>query len=171
MEVVLYDALLQSNDSTADSSYHLHWQHRSGRPCPFADRFVGSAEPLIPAPLQAALLAGEHFTRLYANGARQGAVRAIEPPCRRPCRGAFMWNWRVPVWFQATWVHAGDTIQVEATASPLAAAGLCNVRIAITLPARLGEGNLRLLVSDAGTLDRAQNPPQFSGRQRRFSTF
>jgi hypothetical protein len=26
-------------------------------------------------------------------------------------------------------------------------------------------GNLRLLVSDAGTLDRALNPPQFSGRQ------
>ena len=40
-----------------------------------------------------------------------------------------------------------------------------NVRIPITLPARLDAGNLRLLVSDAGTLDRTLNQPQFNGRQ------
>ena len=35
-----------------------------------------------------------------------------------------------------------------------------NVRIPITLPARLDPGNLRLLVSDAGTLDRTLDQPR-----------
>jgi hypothetical protein len=34
------------------------------------------------------------------------------------------------------------------------------VRITVNLPARLGTGNLRLLVSDAGTLDRTLDQPR-----------
>jgi hypothetical protein len=39
-----------------------------------------------------------------------------------------------------------------------------NVRIPFTLPARLASGNLRLLVSDSGTLDRALDPPRMAAR-------
>ena len=53
---------------------------------------------------------------------------------------------------------------VEATVRPWQQPAR-NVRIAVTLPARLESGNLRLLVSDAGTLDHAMNQPHFSGRQ------
>ena len=53
--------------------------------------------------------------------------------------------------------HAGDTVMVEATLRPWQQPAR-NVRIPITLPARLGAGNLRLLVSDAGTLDRDSGP-------------
>jgi hypothetical protein len=56
-------------------------------------------------------------------------------------------------------VHAGDTVMVEATLRPWHGAAR-NVRIAVKLPARLGVGNLRLLVSDAGTLDRALDQPR-----------
>jgi hypothetical protein len=58
-------------------------------------------------------------------------------------------------------VHAGDTVVVEATIRPWQQPAR-NVRIPITLPARLGAGNLRLLVSDAGTLDRTLDQPRFS---------
>jgi hypothetical protein len=39
-----------------------------------------------------------------------------------------------------------------------------NVRIPIKLPSRLGGGNLRILVSDAGTLDHTLDQPKFSTR-------
>ena len=63
-------------------------------------------------------------------------------------------------------VHAGDTVMVEATLHPWQQPAR-NVRIPFTLPARLGAGNLRLLVSDAGTLDRALDQPRLSGTRRR----
>jgi hypothetical protein len=66
-------------------------------------------------------------------------------------------------------VHAGDTVVVEATLHPWQQPAR-NVRIPITLPARLGPGNLRLLVSDAGTLDRALDPPQPSNRTSNLDT-
>ena len=56
-------------------------------------------------------------------------------------------------------VHAGDTVTVEATLQPWRQAER-NVRIAVKLPGRLGAGNLRLLVSDAGTLDRTLDQPR-----------
>ena len=78
MEVVLYDALLQSNDSTADTSYHLTGSiDIEGHAASPIDLWAAPNDAM-PAPMQAALLAGEHFTRLYSNGARQGTVRAIE---------------------------------------------------------------------------------------------
>jgi hypothetical protein len=55
--------------------------------------------------------------------------------------------------------HAGDTVVVEATLRPWRQAAR-NVRIPILLPARLGAGNLRLLVSDGGTLDRTLEQPR-----------
>ena len=60
-------------------------------------------------------------------------------------------------------VHAGDTVVVEATLRPWQQPAR-NVRIPIKLPSRLAAGNLRLLVSDAGTLDRALNQPRISSR-------
>ena len=59
-------------------------------------------------------------------------------------------------------VHAGDTVMVEATLRPWQQPAR-NVRIPIRLPARLEPGNLRLLVSDAGTLDRTLDQPQLLG--------
>jgi len=60
-------------------------------------------------------------------------------------------------------VHAGDTIVVEATLRPWRQP-VRNVRIPVKLPARLGTGNLRLVVSDAGTLDRALEQQRLPGR-------
>ena len=66
-------------------------------------------------------------------------------------------------------VHAGDTVIVEATIRPWHQPAH-NVRIPFTLPARLGAGNLRLLISDSGTLDRTLDQPRFSSRPADFDT-
>jgi hypothetical protein len=66
-------------------------------------------------------------------------------------------------------VHAGDAIVVEATVRPWQKPAR-NIRIPLTLPARLGPGNLRLLVSDAGTLDRALDQPHASNRLPNIET-
>jgi hypothetical protein len=113
--------------------------------------------------MQAALLAGEHFTRLYSNGARQNTVKAIDLHVEAVPR-------RMQVELETARLisnntaRAGDTVMVEATIRPWQQPAR-NVRIPITLPARLDTGNLRLLVSDAGTLDRALDQPHFQGRQ------
>ncbi len=129
---------------------------RTFRPCRLI--FGPPPETLTPAPLELALLAGERFTRLYSNGARQGVVRQIDLHIQAVPR-------RVQVTLvqarlvSSNIVHAGDTIEVEATLRPWQQPER-NVRIAVKLPARLAEGNLRLLVSDAATLDRTLLQPR-----------
>jgi hypothetical protein len=163
IEVVLFDALLQANDSTAESSYHLTGSIDLEGHAPSPIDVWAAPNDSMPAPMQAALLAGEHFTRLYANGARQGAVQAIDVHVQ-----AIPHRMQVELesarLVSSDIARAGDTIQVEASVRPWQQPAR-NVRISIALPARLAEGNLRLLVSDAGTLDRTLNPPQFSARQ------
>ena len=163
VEVVLYTSLLEANDSTADTSYHLTGsiQIEGYAPSPI-DAWATPGDAL-PAPMQAALLAGEHFVQLYANGGRQSTVRAIDLHVEAIPR-------RMQVALQAARLvssdsaHAGDTVFVEATIHPWQQPAR-NIRIPVTLPARLDTGNLRLLISDAGTLDRTLNQPYSSGRQ------
>jgi hypothetical protein len=163
MEVVLYQALLQANDSSADSSYHVTGSiDIEGHTASPVDLWAAPGDAM-PAPMQAALLAGEHFTRLYSNGARQNTVKAIDLHVEAVPR-------RMQVELETARLisnntaRAGDTVMVEATIRPWQQPAR-NVRIPITLPARLDTGNLRLLVSDAGTLDRALDQPHFQGRQ------
>ena len=163
MEVVLYNTLLQSNDSTADSSYHITGSIgiEGHAPSPI-DLWAGPSDAM-PAPLQAAILAGEHFTRLYANGARQNTVRTIDIRVEAVPR-------RMQVQLEGARLvssdtaHAGDTVVVETRIRPWQQP-VRIVRIPIALPRRLDPGNLRLLVSDAGTLDRALDPPRPPGHQ------
>jgi hypothetical protein len=168
MQVVLYNSLLQSNESTAATSYHLTGSiDLEGYPPSPIDLWAGAGD-LMPAPMAAALLAGERFTRLYSNGARQGTVRSIDLHAEAVPR-------RVQVELETArlvssdFVHAGDTVVVEASIRPWHQAAR-NVRISVTLPARLGAGNLRLLVSDAGTLDRALEQPRPANRPADLET-
>lgn len=107
----------------------------------------------LPATLQSVLQVGQQFTKLYANGARQGVIRAIDLHVEAIPQ-------RVQVTLQEAHivsgdlVHAGDAVEIEATLQPWQQPER-NVRIVFRLPPRLAEGNLRLLVSDAATLDHA----------------
>jgi hypothetical protein len=158
MEVVLYNSLTQANDATADASYHVEGSiDLEGFP-PSPINAWSTPGELLPSPMQATLLAGQLFQNLYANGARQATVRSIDLHVQVIPR-------RLQVDLDSARLisgdapHAGDTVIVEATLRPWQQPAR-NIRIPVTLPARLASGNLRLLVSDAGTLDHALDPPR-----------
>jgi hypothetical protein len=168
MLVSLYDALLETNDSTAETSYHLTGRiDLAGSPSFPLDEWV-SASDSGSAPLELALAAGTRFSRIYSNGARNGAVEDIKLDVEAIPR-------RVQVELEAARlvsgdiVHAGDTVMIEATLRPWRQPAR-NVRIPIKLPARLAGGNLRILVSDAGTLDRTMDQPRNSARPANLDT-
>ncbi len=157
MEVVLYNSLIQANDATAEASYHLQGSIDLDGFAPSPIDVWSTPGDGLPAPMQAALLSGLHFQSLYANGARQTTVRSIEIHVQVVPR-------RMQVSLEAARIisgdspRAGDTVLIEATLRPWQQP-VRNIRIPVTLPTRLAPGNLRLLVSDAGTLDHALDPP------------
>jgi len=155
--VVIFQSLLETNSSTEETSYHLTGSiDLEGYPSSPLDLWVSAGAP-IPAPLGVATGAAVQFARFYSNGTRQGSVRSVNLNVEAITR-------RMGVELEAArlvsgnMVHAGDTVVVEATLRPWRQETR-NVRIAVKLPARLGTGNVRLLVSDAGTLDRTLDQP------------
>ena len=160
--VTLYQALLESNTSTDETSYHLTGSiHLDGYPDSPLDEWA-SASDAGPAPLLLALQAGARFQRIYANGARRGDLRGIDVNIEAIPRrlGVQLDTARL---VGSNIVHAGDTVVVEATLRNWQQPER-NVRIPLKVPARLDGGNLRILVSDAGTLDRTLDQPRFSSR-------
>jgi hypothetical protein len=158
--VALYESLLETNESTAETSYHLTGSiDLDGYPASPLDLWA-SAGGNMAAPLEIALLTGLRFNQIYSNTARLGTVRGIDLHIEAIPREMQVELETAKV-VSSDIVHAGDTVTVEATIRPWQQPAR-NVRIPVKLPARLGAGNLRLLVSDAGTLDRALDQPRQS---------
>lgn len=156
--VGVYQSLLQNNESTADTSYHITGDiAMDGYPSAPLDIWASGGEAL-PASLAAALQTGDRFTRLYSNPARQGAMRAVNLQVEAIPRrmGVELSSARI---ISSNIVHAGETVTVEATIRPWQEAER-NVRIPVKLPSRLGAGSLRVLVSDGATLDRTLEQPR-----------
>jgi hypothetical protein len=160
MQVVLLNALTQTNESSETLSYHLTGSiDLSGYPSMPLDVWAPAAAG-VPASMESVLLAGQQFTRLYANGARQGVIRQIDLHVQAVPRRVLVTLERVH-FVSGDIAHAGDTVEVEATLRPWQEPER-NVRIAFRLPARLAAGNLRLLVSDGATLDRTLLQPRLN---------
>jgi hypothetical protein len=156
--VTVYQSLLESNDGTAQTSYHLTGSiGLDGYPLSPLDLWAPAGESMG-APMQIAQLAAEQFARLYSNSARLGSVRAVDVDIEAVPRHVEV-ELEAARLVSADIVHAGDTVMVEATLRPWRQPAR-NLRMEVKLPARLGTGNLRLLVSDAGTLDRTLNQPR-----------
>jgi hypothetical protein len=168
--IAVFQTLQTSNSNTAESSYHLTGNiDLNGGATPEApfDLWAASGEQL-PAPMQTALSVADRFNRLYANNTRQNAVRQVDLSVE-------VIPHRVQVELESARlissniVHAGESLVVEATLRPWQQPSR-NVRIPITLPGRLTTGTLRLLISDAGTLDRTLNQPRPPGHTSNVDT-
>jgi len=158
--VGIYQALLENNENTDDISYHLTGNILlDGYPPSPLDQW-SPAGGQLPAALSTAFQAAQLFSALYTNGTRQGDIRGIDLHIE-----AIPHHVQVELesarLTSSNIVHPGDTLMVEVTLHPWQQPAR-NVRIPVTLPSRLAAGNIRLLVSDAGTLDRAMDPPKFS---------
>lgn len=156
--VVLYDALLQNNDSSTETSFHLTGSINLEGYQPSPLNFWTSAGDPLPASMAMALRTGQQFSEIYTNSARTGTIRAVDLNVEAIPRYAKVQLESARL-ISNDLVHAGDTIMVEASIRPWRQP-VRNVRIAIRIPARLAAGNVRLLVSDAGTLDRTLNQPR-----------
>jgi hypothetical protein len=166
--VALYESLLETNESTNETSYHLTGSiDLEGYPASPLDLWA-SAGGSMAAPMQLALMTGVRFSQIYSNGGRLGTVRGIDLYVEAIPREMQVELETAKV-VSSDIVHAGDTVTVEASIRPWRQP-VRNVRIPVKLPARLGAGNLRLLISDAGTLDRTLDQPRMSGRPVELDT-
>ena len=166
--VSIYNALLQTNESTSDTSYHITGSiDLNGYPPSPLDLWAPGGSG-TPAPLVAALLTGESFTKLYSNGTRQGTVHSIDLKVEEIPRNLQVDLESARV-ISGDIVHAGDSIVVEATLRPWQQPAR-NVRIPVRIPDRLQSGNVRVLVSDAGTLDRTMDQPRLIPRPTDLET-
>jgi hypothetical protein len=160
--VSLYDTLLQNNQSSLETSYHVTGSvNIEGYPPSPLDLWAPAGDQGS-AQLSAAMQADQSFALLYANGARQGAIKNIELNVDSIPRRAQV-ELQTARLDTGNIVHAGDTVIVEATVRPWQQPAR-NIRIPIHLPPGLGAGQLRLLVSDSSTLDRSLNQPRMSNR-------
>jgi hypothetical protein len=160
--VSLYDALLENNQSSLETSYHVTGNvNIEGYPPSPLDLWAPAGDQGS-AQLSAAMQTDQSFALLYANGARQGAIKAVDLDVDSIPRRAQveLETARIDT---SNIVHAGDTVLVEATVRPWQQPAR-NIRIPINLPHGIPAGNVRLLISDAGTLDRALNQPRISNR-------
>lgn len=165
--VSVYDALLETNESSADTSYHIQGQiELDGYPAAPLDLWATSGS--LPPQLSAALQTGETFFKLYSNGTRQGSVREVSLNVETIPRNLQVTLESARI-VSGDIARSGDKIVIEATLHPWQQPAR-NIRIPIALPARLQAGNLRILVSDAGTLDRTLDQPKLLARPETLET-
>jgi hypothetical protein len=160
MMVSLYESLLESNQSTSETSYHLTGSIDLDGALPSPIDLWVSASDQANAPIETAIIAGTNFARIYQNDARQGRIHSIELQVEE-IPGRISLDLESAHIVSSDIVHAGDTVMVEATLRPWRQP-VRKLRIPVKLPDRLEPGNLRLLVSDAGTLDRTLDQPRMS---------
>jgi hypothetical protein len=168
MMVSIYESLLESNQHTMETSYHIQGSiDLDGAPASPIDLWA-SASDQGNSPVEAAIFTGLSFARIYQNGGRQGNIHSIDLEIEE-IPGRVTLDLESAHIVSSDIVHAGDTVIVEATLRPWHQPGR-NIRIPVTLPARLEPGNLRLLVSDAGTLDRTLDQPRLQAHSADLQT-
>jgi hypothetical protein len=152
MLVSVYQTLLESNQSTADTSYHITGEItvRGQAPVP-VDAWGTPGEQMAPQ-LAAAFGVADSFNRLYSNATRQQPMESVQLHIE-----AIPKDLRVELesvrLISSSIVHAGDKVELEATLRPWEQPAR-NVRIPFTVPARLEPGTLRLMIGSAAMLDR-----------------
>ena len=158
--VSIYQVLLQSNQSSAETSYHVTGEIAvRGMPPVPVDAWGTPGEQMV-AQLAAAFAVSDSFNRLYANATREAPmesvrlhIEAIPHDLRTQLESVRL--------VSSSIVHAGDTVELEATLRPWEKPAR-NVRLRFKVPARLQPGTVRLLVGSASALDRtleAARPP------------
>ena len=166
--VSVYNSLLQTNQSTLDLSYHVTGAiHVAGFPPVPINGWASSGDPL-PSSLGAAMQAADRFNKIYTNEGRRNPITSVDVDVQAvPHRVSVeLLSARL---ISNDIVHAGDTVLVEASVRPYQEPER-NIRIPIKLPARLQAGTVRVLVSDAGTLDRTMQQPQLFPRPTDMNT-
>jgi hypothetical protein len=150
--VSVYQILLESNQSSAETSYHVTGEIKVRGQEPVPVNAWGTPGEAMASQLSAALGVADSFNRLYANATRQEPMESVRLRVETIPRDLRTELESVRL-ISSSVVHAGDTVEVEATLRPWEQPAR-NVRIPFKIPARLEPGNLRLMVGGALALDR-----------------
>jgi hypothetical protein len=163
MLVSVYQSLSGTNASANEMSYRMTGELTlKGLP---AMRMAGVMSPneFSSGAVSAALYVNDRFGRLYDNAVEQPVVTGLRlrmeaMPERRTAvlEGARL---------SRTEVHAGETVDVEATVHPYQAEARVQ-HISVRLPATLTPGPLRIVVGDGAILDRLTMPAAAGAAQR-----
>jgi hypothetical protein len=116
--------------------------------------------PMMPSAMSTTLLIGDRFSRLYANRSRDTRMRSIDLDVEaQPGRQTLEIEAATASGGQ---VHAGETVEVQAEVRPFHGA-VRRLTIPVKIPATLQPGPLRVVVSDAASVDRMTTAPSGLG--------
>jgi hypothetical protein len=157
MLVSIYQSLKGTNTSGEELSYRMRGALQITGHAPVQMNALIAPTDQLPAAIGVALFINERFTSIYDNPLQQPDIRGLNLtfdalPNRR---SATLESARL----STIEAHPGDTITVEATIQPYHGNARI-LRLPITLPATLTPGKVRLLVSDAASLDRLTQSAQ-----------
>ena len=168
--VTIYQILLETNRSSAGSSYHVTGQialaGQGNAQLPISIDSWGTPSDTMAAQLEAAFSVGEAFNRLYDNASRLQPIQSIHLRIEQTDQDLRAEIEAVRL-ISSGIVHAGDTVAVEATIRPWHQPAR-NIRLPFTIPARLEPGNMRIFVSSSASLDRTLEATRPQGRQATF---
>jgi hypothetical protein len=156
MLVSIYQSMMESNSYAAETTYRIREQVRiDGASDVDLTRFAAPATG-IPAALGATLQVGEPLVQIYGNPARRGLLRGVSLDIEAmPGRQSVEIE---SAERQGGAVHAGDTVLLRAKLRPWRGAARM-IDVPVKLPDTLPDGPLRLVVSDAATVDHMVESP------------
>jgi hypothetical protein len=162
MMTTVYNALMGMNQYGEETTYRMNGRiHVSG----FSDvRLTNMFSPVDanPTAYAVAMSLGDHFGRIYDNPFEAPTVSGVnlEFDLEPERRAAVLESARTDV----TEARPGDEITIEAVLRPYRGDRIVR-RIPVRVPTSAPKGSLRILVSDAETLDRARRSTPAMGRR------
>jgi hypothetical protein len=162
MMTTVYNALMGMNQYGEETTYRMNGRiHVNG----FTDvRMTNMFSPVdaTPTAYAVAMSLGEHFGRIYDNPFEAPTVSGVtlEFDLERERRAAVLESARTDV----TEARPGDEITIEAVLRPYRGDRIVR-RIPVRVPTSAPKGSLRILVSDAETLDRSRRSTPAMGRR------
>ncbi|MBZ5504159.1 MAG: SpoIVB peptidase S55 [Acidobacteriia bacterium] len=162
MMATVYNALMGMNQYGEETTYRMNGRIRVNG---FADvRMTNMFSPVdaTPTAYAVAMALGDHFGRIYDNPFEAPTVGGVtlEFDLERERRSAMLESARTDV----TEARPGDEITIEAVLRPYRGDRIVR-RIPVRVPTSAPKGSLRILVSDAETLDRTRRTNPVMGRR------
>jgi hypothetical protein len=162
MMATVFNALMGMNQYGEETTYRMNGHiHVNGYPdVRLANMF--SPSDGAPTAYAVATALGEHFGRIYENPFETPTIGGVslEFDLEHDRRSAVLENARTEV----TEARPGDEITVEAVLRPYRGERIVR-RIPVRVPTSVPKGTLRILVSDAETLDRTRRGNPAAGQR------
>lgn len=157
----VFQSLNGTNTSGAEMSFDLHGELKIADHEPLKLHAMLSPADTSSGAVQSAIFLYSRFEKVFANPLEEPTLQSLELHAQAiPHRMAAEIESARLNMEEAT---AGKPIQIEVTVHPYQQPARV-IRIPVMLPSTLTEGNLRILVSDAATLDKLSLPTAVPGQ-------